>query len=79
MKLAFSRPTATVAEQRELFTQFGPTGYAGLQLKANQYRGYLDAPQDFLDEWGTYPGVASGLITMGTLTEEGALVRSRRR
>lgn len=70
MKLAFSRPTRTAAEQRELFTHFGPVGYTGLQLKASQYRDHVDAPQNFLDQWGEYPGVASGLITSGTLSEE---------
>ncbi len=71
MKFAFSRPTSTAGEQQELFTQFGSAGYAGLQLKANQYTGYVDAPQEFLDKWGGYAGVASGLITMGVLSEEG--------
>ena len=71
MRLSFSRPTSTSAERDELFSQFGPVGYAGLQLKANQYRDYIDDPQGFLDQWGSYPGVAPELITMSDLTPAG--------
>src|SRR5690606_4121572 len=71
MKIAFSRPTATADEQRTLMARYREIGYDGLQLKAGQYRPYLDQPARFVDEWGDQPGVASGLITGGQLDETG--------
>jgi inosose dehydratase len=71
MKLAFSRPTRDIDEQQQLFTRFREVGYAGLQLKQNQYRDMLDAPAQFLAAWGEYPGVAAGLIFGSSLDSEG--------
>ena len=41
MKLAFSKPTGTAEETRELFTTFGAYGFDGLQLKPGQYSPYF--------------------------------------
>lgn len=71
MKLAFSRPTRTEAEQRQLFETYHPTGYDGLQLKAGQYLPYLETPSRFQETWGDRPGLASGLILYHPLDEEG--------
>lgn len=71
MRFAFSRSTRGEGEREELFKRFGPAGFAGLQLKSNQYADYLDAPDRFLAEWGQYPGVASGLIHGGLLDDDG--------
>ncbi len=74
MKLAFSRPTRTEAEQRLLFESYQPIGYDGLQLKANQYLPYLETPARFLETWGDRPGAASGLILYYPLDEEGIML-----
>jgi len=71
MRLAFSRPTRSMDEQRELFTRFRDVGYDGLQLKQNQYRGMLDTPAEFFATWGDYPGVAAALIFGSPLDEDG--------
>jgi len=63
MKLAFSKPTGTQEDTRTLMTRFREVGYDGLQLKAGQYAGYLDRPEEFLADWGQQRGVASALIT----------------
>lgn len=69
MKLAFSTPTEGSDAQRRLFMGYGPAGYDGLQLKAGQYLPYLHEPERFLQEWGAFPGAASGLIFGGALDE----------
>jgi inosose dehydratase len=71
MKLAFSRPTAGIEEQRLLFTRFRAAGFEGLQLKAGQYAGYVSEPERFRQEWGDDPGAVSALICGGTLEEAG--------
>jgi inosose dehydratase len=77
VKFAFSRSTRGDHERVELFKQFGPAGFAGLQLKSNQYADYLDEPDRFLADWGQYPGVAAALIHGGLLDDEGvAEIRS---
>jgi inosose dehydratase len=71
MRLAFSRPTATDDEQRELFSSFRAAGFEGLQLKASQYQRHLRDPARFQQEWGSDPGTVSALITGGTLEADG--------
>lgn len=71
VKLAFSRPTATVEERNRLFTRYRPAGYEGLQLKSGQYAPYLKEPERFLEEWGHLDGIGSALITGGNLDEQG--------
>jgi sugar phosphate isomerase/epimerase len=71
VKFAFSRSTRGEHEREELFKKFGPAGFAGLQLKSNQYADYLEEPSRFLADWGQYPGVASALIHGGLLDDEG--------
>lgn len=75
MKFAFSRPTRSVEEQRELIEGFHSVGYQGLQLKAGQYMPFVDDPARFNAEWGQYAGVASGLIAAGNLEDGGAALR----
>jgi inosose dehydratase len=71
VKIAFSKPTRGLAEQRQLFTGFRPAGYTGLQLKGGQYASYLGDPAGFRSTWGDNPGLTSALITMGTLDDAG--------
>lgn len=71
MRLAFSRPTGTETEQRELFRSFRPAGFEGLQLKGSQYERYLREPHQFQAEWGEDPGAVAALITGGSLDEAG--------
>jgi len=70
IKIAFSAPTATTAEQDQLFEQYQVIGYDGLQLKHGQYAPYLLEPELFLEKWGHLPGIASALIRGGQLNEE---------
>ena len=72
MKIAFSKPTRDDAGQRELFGGFRSAGYAGLQLKGNQYGEFVADPPGFAGRWGGEPALTSALITMGTLDEAGA-------
>ncbi len=74
MKFAFSKSTQVTSEWHELFSQFRTVGFEGLQLKSNQYRDYLGEPTRFLDDWGQYPGVASGLIVGGLLDNAGVAI-----
>jgi inosose dehydratase len=55
VKFAFSRSTRGEREREELFSRFRAAGFAGLQLKSNQYADYLDAPDRFLADWGDSP------------------------
>ena len=71
MKIAFSKPTRDLAGQRELFAGFRPAGYAGLQLKGNQYADHLGDPAGFASAWGDDPALTSALITMGPLDDAG--------
>jgi sugar phosphate isomerase/epimerase len=75
MKFAFSRPTRSIEEQRELIEGFRAVGYQGLQLKAAQYMPYVDEPAKFNAEWGKYTGVASALIAAGKFDDDGAALR----
>lgn len=71
MNLAFSRPTRSIDEQRELFSRFRDAGYDGLQLKQNQYRDMLNTPAQFLTASGGSPGMAAGLIFGSPLDRDG--------
>lgn len=71
MKLAFSRPTNTEASQALLFRAFSEQGYDGLQLKFDQYGSYLDEPERFTDDWGSFTGAASALILGCRLDDHG--------
>jgi len=71
VKIAFSKPTPDLAGQRALFEEFGPAGYAGLQLKGGQYAAHLADPPAFTAAWGDDPALTSALITMGTLDNDG--------
>src|SRR5688500_14825994 len=75
MKLAFSRPTRSPEELRELIEGFRGVGYEGLQLKAAQYMPYIDDPARFVAEWGQHGGVASGMISGGRLDDGGTALR----
>jgi hypothetical protein len=75
VKLAFSRPTKSDEELRELIQGFRGSGYQGLQLKAAQYMPYIDAPAKFNAQWGCYAGVASALIAGGKLDDGGGALR----
>jgi sugar phosphate isomerase/epimerase len=75
VKFAFSRPTKSPEELRELIDGFSGVGYQGLQLKAAQYMPYLDDPARFHAEWGRHVGVASGLISGGKLDDGGTALR----
>lgn len=75
MKYAFSRPTRSPEEQRQLIEGYRGVGYQGLQLKAGQYMPYIEDPARFLEEWGQHPGVASGMIAGGKLDDGGAALR----
>jgi len=76
MKLAFSKPTGTAEETRELFTTFGERGFDGLQLKPGQYSPYFGQPERFIEDWGAYPGSSQGMIAWCALDDEGqALLR----
>jgi inosose dehydratase len=72
VKIAFSKPTRDDAGQRELFDGFRSAGYAGLQLKGNQYGEFVADPPGFAGRWGGDQALTSALITMGTLDEAGA-------
>jgi inosose dehydratase len=72
VKIAFSKPTRDDAGPRELFEGFRSAGYAGLQLKGNQYGEFVADPPGFAARWGDDPALTSALITMGTLDETGA-------
>lgn len=72
MKTAFSQPTYTAEEQQVLFSRYRSFGYGSLQLKANQYSGYVDQPMRFIEQWGeNASSIAAGLITGGLLDETG--------
>jgi sugar phosphate isomerase/epimerase len=69
--IAFSKPTRGAEQQRLLFDSYPEFGFAGLQLKGNQYGDYLEDPERFQADWGTEPGHVSSLITMSPLDAEG--------
>lgn len=71
IKIAFSRPTATIEERDTLFNHYLSAGFDGLQLKAGQYVPYLNQPDRFVEEWGHLPEVGSALIVWGGLDEQG--------
>jgi sugar phosphate isomerase/epimerase len=77
MKLALSKPTATAAETRELIETFRERGFDGLQLKADQYRPYLDEPARFLDDWGRFPVATQALIAGCALDDAGRALLDR--
>ena len=67
--LQFSIPTDGEAQQRALFEGYAGAGFDGLQLKGGQYARYLDAPAQFVEQWGQLNGGA--LICGGALDENG--------
>jgi inosose dehydratase len=73
--VAFSKPSRGSEQQRLLFDRYPEFGFAGLQLKGNQYGDYLDEPvagaERFRQDWGSDPGHVSSLITMNPLDEAG--------
>lgn len=71
MRLAFSVPTRSDAEQELLFNSYKGSGYEGLQLKSGQYLSYLDDPRDAEAVARDDPGRFSGLIFGGTLDYQG--------
>lgn len=71
MRIAFSKPTAGLEEQRLLFDRYRAAGYDGLQLKGGQYNAYLDNPRAFREEWAADPPSTSALIAGGTLDPAG--------
>ncbi|MBM7789324.1 sugar phosphate isomerase/epimerase family protein [Tenggerimyces flavus] len=71
MKLAFSKPTNGLDEQRLMFDRFRQAGYEGLQLKGGQYAAHLDDPSAFQNEWGDDQALTTALITGGTLDQSG--------
>ena len=71
MKLAFSAPTPDNDQFRELCAGFGDAGFAGLQLKAAQFRDHLDQPHALPDAWPALAGHIAGLIIGGKLDEPG--------
>jgi inosose dehydratase len=75
--LAFSTPTHSLEEQRELFRGYRAAGFGGLQLKASQYLPFLHAPAQFQEEWGMENGAASGLICGNALDAEGCTALRR--
>ena len=58
-------------ERTALFSDYGSVGYDGLQLKRAQFQEFIDAPEQFVDQWGDRPGIASGLIVGGGLDQTG--------
>ncbi len=62
MKYAYSAPTRNHAETLFMFDNFRRLGYDGLQLKGGQYAGFLENPAQFLEEYGSDPGLVSSLI-----------------
>jgi len=77
VKIAFSKSTKSDAEAAVVFREFRRVGYEGLQLKGNQYGPFLADPARFRAAWGGVPGVASALITGGTLDGPGAAALRR--
>ena len=71
MKLGFSAPTRDENQFRELVDGFAEAGFAGVQLKAAQFRDHLDEPAALLDAWPGLRGGVSGLIIGGKLDEAG--------
>ena len=69
MLIAFSKPTRGDPGPRDLFAGFRSAGYAGLQLKGDQYGEFVADPPGFGRRWGGDPALTSALITMGTLDE----------
>lgn len=69
MRFAYSKPTANNEERDLLFNNYLKIGYGGLQLKNGQYKPYLNDYKRFLEEWGGYTGIASGLILGGDISE----------
>jgi inosose dehydratase len=71
MRLAFSVPTSSAAEREFLFSHYRDCGYAGLQLKADQYLHQLDNPDEAAHLAEADPGRFSGIIFGGMLDEQG--------
>lgn len=78
IRYAFSRPTAGTAEEEALIHGYQAAGYDGLQLKWNQYMPHVEEPERFIERWGQRPGLASALITGGTLLSDESKEELRR-
>jgi inosose dehydratase len=70
LQYAFSRPTATPEEEQALIGGYRQAGYDGLQLKWSQYTPYIHNSAAFTERWGQPQGIASALITGGTLLDD---------
>lgn len=70
IKYAFSRPTAAPDEEYAMIKGYRQAGYDGLQLKWSQYTPYIKEPERFIERWGQPAGIASALITGGTLLDD---------
>jgi inosose dehydratase len=78
MRLAFSKPTRTDDQQRELLTTFRDCGYDGLQLKLGQYSAYLDDPPSIFGDYPALEGAISGLIVGVRADDETAVAQLRK-
>ncbi|MDQ8736975.1 hypothetical protein [Paenibacillus sp. LHD-38] len=70
IKYAFSRPTSTLEDEYTMIKGYRQAGYDGLQLKWSQYTPYIKEPERFIERWGQPDGIASALITGGTLLDD---------
>ncbi|MGH9106586.1 MAG: sugar phosphate isomerase/epimerase family protein [Acidimicrobiales bacterium] len=71
VRLAFSVPTRSAAEEQLLYGTYKQCGYEGLQLKSGQYLEYLAGPGEAEELARQDPGRFSGLIFGGGLDDEG--------
>lgn len=71
VRLAFSIPTRSDAEEELLLATYRQCGYEGLQLKSRQYIKYLADPGRAEKMATDDPGKFSGLIFGGRLDDEG--------
>ena len=69
MNLAFSKSVKSEADIHFLLENYPQYGFEALHLFPNQFRGYLDNPQEMLDKYAANWGVALGLVNIGTLDE----------
>jgi inosose dehydratase len=71
VRLAFSIPTRSAAEEELLYDTYKQCGYEGLQLKSGQYLEYVGGPGEAEELARDDPGRFSGLIFAGTLDDDG--------
>ncbi len=68
MKLAVSKPTHTEEQRKLLFDSYRSFGYAGLQLKENQYADFLEG-RVIEKRWLEDTGIFAALVASTALTE----------